>query len=470
MKFSRAIKEVEEGTLSIRRAALEYGIPRATPLHDRYSGKVQASQSGPPRYLSDSEEDELVRFLESCSNLGYGRSKKEILSIVQAVVLKKGMEVQISHGWWDSFRKRHPEVVLRAPEPLSYVRLAATQQPILEKYCDLLQCTLEEYGLMNKPTQIYNLDESGVPLDTKPPLIATKHGQKHPCAPVTGDRKQISVLACCSAAGYCLPPFVVFKRKTLSKEMCDGEVPGTMYGLSENGWVDSELFDLWFNKHFLPNAIPTRPLLLIMDGASSHLNPITIEKAAKEDVLLFCLPPHSTHKTQPLDKGCFWPLKAAWRQECHNYLTQNPGKVVTQYQFSRLFKNAWVTGMTMKNIISGFKVTGIYPFDPSVINPQPSTSSESDSESRPNGSGRLHFLPLTSPMPCHIRKSFSMPNMSILVEDSNEEEAQDLNACTTDLKHSGKPHSTALDKVLSCHQPTIKNPSTSKELCSSFDQ
>ena len=41
MKFSRAIKEVEEGTLSIRRAALEYGIPRAT-LHDRISGKVQA--------------------------------------------------------------------------------------------------------------------------------------------------------------------------------------------------------------------------------------------------------------------------------------------------------------------------------------------------------------------------------------------------------------------------------------------
>ena len=38
-----------------------------------------------------------------------------------------------------------------------------------------------------------------------------------------------------------------------------------MYGLSDSGWVDSELFHLWFENHFLTHAPASRPLLLIMD-------------------------------------------------------------------------------------------------------------------------------------------------------------------------------------------------------------
>jgi len=41
--------------------------------------------------------------------------------------------------------------------------------------------------------------------------------------------------------------------------------------------------------------------------------------AAKEKVVLFVLPPNTTHLTQPLDKGCFGPLKAKWSEVCHKY-------------------------------------------------------------------------------------------------------------------------------------------------------
>ena len=216
-----------------------------------------------------------------------------------------------------------------------------------------------------------------------------------------------------------MPPFVVFNRKTLSKELCVGEVPGTMYGLSQNGWVDSELFDLWFSNHFLAHAVPTRPLLLIMNGASSHLNPLTIQKAAQKEVVLFCLPPHSTHKTQPLDKGCFGPLKTSWREECHFYLAAHPGKVVTQYQFSELFKNSWIKSMTMRNIISGFRVTGTYPFNPDIINPPPPPETEPSA----SASSKVKFLPLCSPMP---RRSLSVS----VLESSSDEEMEDLDVCT----------------------------------------
>ena len=34
-------------------------------------------------------------------------------------------------------------------------------------------------------------------------------------------------------------------QNVLNHDWTDGEVPGTMYGLSSNGWIDSELFHSW---------------------------------------------------------------------------------------------------------------------------------------------------------------------------------------------------------------------------------
>ena len=79
---------------------------------------------------------------------------------------------------------------------------------------------------------------------------------------------------------------------------------------------------------------------------------------------MFGLPPHTSHATQPLDKGPFSPLKQAWRAVCFEFL---PGKVITRFSFSRLFSEAWARSMVMKNITAGFRCTGIYPLDRSVL-------------------------------------------------------------------------------------------------------
>ena len=115
---------------------------------------------------------------------------------------------------------------------------------------------------------------------------------------------------------------------------------------------------------YIPSS---RPLLLIMDGHSFHYCPQTIRFAAKEGVILFTLPPNTTHITQPLDKGCFGPFKTAWRESVRKHMVKNPGKVVTRYSFSELLHEAWMKSMTIKNIISAFKVSGIYPFDCNAV-------------------------------------------------------------------------------------------------------
>ena len=82
------------------------------------------SKSGPRAYLTDYEEEELVRFLTNVSSLGYSRTIKQVIDIVQEVVNQKGMDLTATPSWWKSFKSRHKEVVLRTPETLTHSRIA----------------------------------------------------------------------------------------------------------------------------------------------------------------------------------------------------------------------------------------------------------------------------------------------------------------------------------------------------------
>ena len=161
----------------------------------------------------------------------------------------------------------------------------------------------------------------------------------------------------------------------MTPELAMGEVPGTIYALSGKGWMTAEIFNKWFKCHFLRYASAVRPIILLMDGHSSHYCPETIQLAAAEGVILFTLPPNTTYLSQPLDKGVFGPFKIYWRQVCHDFRVSHPGRVVNIYNFSSLLSKAWMEAMTAVNIVQGFKTTGIYPLDAdAVIKKLPGTS------------------------------------------------------------------------------------------------
>ena len=124
--LSRACKAVSDG-MSIRRAAEEFNVPRST-LHDHITGKVLAgNKSGSRAYLTHDEEEELVSFLTGSSTLGYSRTVKQVIDIVQRIVDKKGIDVTVSASWWKSFKMRHRDIVLRTPETLTHSRIVGAK-------------------------------------------------------------------------------------------------------------------------------------------------------------------------------------------------------------------------------------------------------------------------------------------------------------------------------------------------------
>ena len=49
---------------------------------------------------------------------------------------------------------------------------------MIKQCLDLLKKALTENDLIDSPAQIYNVDESGIPLDHRPPKIITKKGRE----------------------------------------------------------------------------------------------------------------------------------------------------------------------------------------------------------------------------------------------------------------------------------------------------
>lgn len=343
-----------------------YKITRST-LHNHVSGKVAfGARPGPMPYLTTEEEEELCSFLVQVAKIGYPKTKQQVLALVQQIVSSKGIVTTVSNGWWERFSQRNPGITLRSAVPLSLARAAVTDTEMLSRYQDQLEECLHSNGIFDSPAAIMNCDEIGIPLSSPGLRVVQEVGEKNPNYVTGGDKSQITVLACTSAAGQYIPPFIIFDRVTRNTKLAEGEIPGSLYGLSKKGWMNSELFYLWFSNHFLRYVPPSRPIILLLDGHSSHYCPEFIKLAAEEGVVVFVLPPNTTHITQPLDKCCFSPLKMAWRQVCHEYRTKYPGRVVTRFDFNHLLSEAWYSAMTPHNIMASYITTGICPFNRSV--------------------------------------------------------------------------------------------------------
>ena len=60
-------------------------------------------------------------------------------------------------------------------------------------------------------------------------------------------RENHTVLATCSAAGRALDPLILFKGKNFqSTWIGEKSLPKTMYGISDNGWMTTVVFNDWF--------------------------------------------------------------------------------------------------------------------------------------------------------------------------------------------------------------------------------
>ena len=141
-----ALQDVETGQHDQGHGGYQEWLLHQVCIHNVWNPKIDISRSCESRdaYLTAEEEHELVDFLLEVTSVGFPRTRKDILAIVQNIVSSRKSGIMVTMGWMDHFIQRHPEVALRTAIPLSKSRAKATDPEALMKYFKVLEtCFIE---------------------------------------------------------------------------------------------------------------------------------------------------------------------------------------------------------------------------------------------------------------------------------------------------------------------------------------
>nr|XP_047127828.1 uncharacterized protein LOC124808663 [Hydra vulgaris] len=372
--LQNAISKVKNKEMTSYAASKEYGVPRSTIARHLLGIKCSKFGEGRPNRLSADAEKDLVSLLSAFSDFGFGLDKKQFMKLVQTYIELNGFQKKFVNGvagnqWFCNFLNRwQKEISIRTPELLTLTRALACNKTVIDAWFLLLKATLEKCDIMNRSAQILNCDESGFCTNPINKKIICKRGIKNPVSIAPGSGKeQFTVLATISAAGRNFPPFTLFAGKNLYKEWMTGGPNGSLYGVTKNGWMETEVFTEYFNHLVLWLKDTPKPVLLIFDGHISHISLETVKKAVENHITILCLPAHCSHLLQPLDVGVFRQVKHVWREILANWYTESRLKVVGKSVFPSLLKKLYDTSFKPAHLVQSFAKTGIFPFDPSAI-------------------------------------------------------------------------------------------------------
>ncbi|XP_030746596.1 uncharacterized protein LOC115875316 [Sitophilus oryzae] len=193
---------------------------------------------------------------------------------------------------------------------------------------------------------------------------ATKQAERRENADRGEYAENCTIVTCANALGNAIPPMILFKGQWIKPTFSDGLPPGSQVRMAPKGSMTTSLFIEWL--HHFSNFIQP-PVLLIFDGAASHLDISIVDAAEPLGIHLLCLPSNTTHELQPLDKSVFRFFEHYWDEELLRYWDKYPDRKMNKERFSEVFTPVWSRCMTMANITHGFRATGIYPFDKNVI-------------------------------------------------------------------------------------------------------
>lgn len=222
------------------------------------------------------------------------------------------------------------------------------------------------------PSRVYNTDETAIYLNPQGGKFIGQKGRPTVRINENDDKANLTILFTVSADGQQAPPFILFKCKRLPKSVGQNIPLHWGFSANENGWMTAEKFYGYVANVFHPflerNNIQ-RPVILFMDGHSSHISLPLSDFCVQNKIILVCLIASATHILQPLDVGFFRPLKVYWRKCARLYRVKNNHDIKKEDVANQIELVLRENDARLKTAIqNGFRTTGLYPFDVNNVN------------------------------------------------------------------------------------------------------
>ncbi|CAG8746621.1 20937_t:CDS:2, partial [Cetraspora pellucida] len=114
-----------------------------------------------------------------------------------------------------------------------------------------------------------------------------------------------------NTSGIYILPFLVYKGVNIIEGLLNSAsvLSGTVAAFTDTGYMHKDIFEMYI-EHFNNSILPTRPVLLMLDGATSHID---------------------------LTKTPFKKLKTKYNKALNHYCSNNKYKIVTKYLFAQVF-------------------------------------------------------------------------------------------------------------------------------------
>ena len=355
--------------LSRRNAAKIYEIPEATLRH-RMNGRTSKDDSRNGRHsLTKSEQDAIVQYVLDLHERAFPPRIAGVEDMANLLLGRRDSR-RVGKLWTARFISRRKELKTRLNRVYDFQRAACEDPDLISAWFRLVANMKAKYGIVD--SDFYNLDETGFMMGLICASIvvtrADRQGRSKSIQP--GNREWATAIECVNSEAWCIPPFLVVQGgNQLAHWYSQTNLPGDwVIKTTSNGWTDNETGVEWirhFDQHTKSRAKGTYRML-VLDGHESHKSPEFDVFCKDNSIITLCLPAHSSHLLQPLDVGCFNPLKRAYSRALEDFIKSHVNHI-TKTEFLIAFHAAHVAAMTPQNIQGGFKGAGLVPFDPECV-------------------------------------------------------------------------------------------------------
>lgn len=387
-----ALSAIEKSPkLSIREAAKIYNVSATTIRRRRDGRSSRRDCTANSKKLTNSEEAAIVKYILQLDSQGLPPRYTNVEDMANQLLSERGGG-RVGVRWAKNLVQRQPELTTRFQRRYDYQRAKCEDPTIIRSWFTLLENTIAKYGIVE--SDIYNFDETGFLMGfiTTGMVITSSDRVGKAKAIQPGNREWVTVIQAVNSLGLTVPPYIVVKGHNHLMPWYDDErLPADWrINTSSNGWTTNTIGVDWI-KHFHECTKDRNKgiyRLLILDGHKSHHSTAFELFCQKNKIITLCMPAHSSHILQPLDVGCFGPLKRAYGRQIEDLMKTNITHI-TKEDFFPAFYVAFHDSMTKENIQGGFRGAGITPFNPTKVisTLELKFTTPSPSNSRPGSAG-----------------------------------------------------------------------------------
>ncbi|KAJ6436248.1 ATP-dependent DNA helicase PIF1 [Purpureocillium lavendulum] len=365
-----AIKAYQQGQFdSAHKAATAYDVPQSTVSARLRGARPRRDAQMKNRKLTATEETALVQWVLSMDERGMPPTVAYTRRMANLLLSERGQET-VGENWVRKFVGRHDEIKAKYSRRYDYQRAKCEDPKMIQEWFDRVAMAKQKWGILDE--DVYNFDETGFQMGViATARVLTRSDRRgRPMVMQPGNREWVTVIESVNCQGWALPAMVILQGKMHQASWYESGVPEDwQIAVSDKGWTSDDLGLHWLKAVFDPctrrRTVGTHRLL-ILDGHGSHVTPEFDKYCTDSAIVVLQMPAHSSHLLQPLDVGCFSPLKTIYGRKVQEKMLAGVNHIDKE-DFLLLYVEARRQALSPSNIRSGFMATGLSPFNPTRV-------------------------------------------------------------------------------------------------------